>query len=180
MNRQSVRRVCASVLAAAGVGTAMVAGGGAVANAQPAPPTSTTMTCSSANPLFWAPSFTWTVTASSGESLPPGGAGLEPAILLSGNNELPAPPAGLLPSIGPNWYGTRVLVDWHNSTTGASGSSVSDEAAWQQKPGIPINRTWTGTGTVSFTVTVQTGAGWWFVNPQNAVCQGTISVVPGR
>lgn len=109
-----------------------------------------------------------------------GGSVLEPAILLSGGNELPTPPGGLIPSIGINWYGTRVSVDWHNTTTGATGHSVSDEAAWQQNPGIPINRTWTGTGTVSFTVTVQTGAGWWFVNSQNAVCQGTISVVPGR
>ncbi|WP_433605525.1 hypothetical protein [Prescottella agglutinans] len=180
MSNQSARRAGAAAMAAVGLGTAIVAAGGAVASAQSAPPTSTTMTCSSANPLFWAPAFTWTVTAASGESLRPGGAALEPAILLSGGNELPAPPGGLLPSIGPNWYGTRVSVDWHNTTTGASGRSVSDEAAWQQKPGIPINRTWTGTGTVDFTVSVQTGAGWWFVNPQNAVCRGTISVVPGQ
>ncbi|GAA4479161.1 hypothetical protein GCM10023094_23880 [Rhodococcus olei] len=177
MGSQLVRRAGAAVLAAAGVGTAVMAGGGAVANADPAPPTSTTMTCSSANPLFWAPSFTWNVRADSGESLRPGGTELEPSILLSGGNELPTPPGGLIPSIGPNWYGTRVLVDWHNATTGQSGRSTSDEAAWQQKPGIPVNRTWAGTGTVSFTVTVQTGAGWWFVNPQNAVCTGTISVV---
>ncbi|MDH6283172.1 hypothetical protein [Prescottella agglutinans] len=180
MTNQSARRAGAAAIAVVGLGTAVVTGGGAVASAQPAPPTSTTMTCSSANPLFWAPSFTWTVTAASGESLRPGGSALEPAILLSGGNELPAPPGGLLPSIGPNWYGTRVSVDWHNTTTGASGRSVSDEAAWQQRPGIPINRTWTGTGTVDFTVTAQTGAAWWFVNPQNAVCRGTISVVPGR
>lgn len=173
MSRRSVRRGCASVLAAAGVGAAMVAGGG-VASAEP--PTSTTMTCSSANPLFWAPPFTWTVTAGSGESRPPGGE-LEPALLLSGNNDLPTPPGGLVPSIGPNWYGTRVLVDWHNVTTGHSGQSVSDEEAWKQKPGIPVNRTWTGTGTVDFTVTVQTGAGWWFVNPQNAVCRGSVTIV---
>lgn len=180
MSNQRVRRACAAALAVGGLATATAVSGGAVANAQPAPPTSTTMTCGSANPLFWAPAFTWTVTASSGESLPPGGSALEPAILLSGNNELPAPPGGLIPSIGPNWYGTRVLVDWTNTTTGATGHSVSDEAAWLQKPSIPINRTWTGTGAVSFTVTVETGAGWWFVNPQRAVCQGTISVVPGR
>ncbi|MFF0816834.1 hypothetical protein ACFYVR_17020 [Rhodococcus sp. NPDC003318] len=180
MSNRMVSRACATAFAAGGVAVATLTGGAAVANAQPAPPTSTTMTCGSANPLFWAPRFTWTVTASSGESLPPGGAGLEPAILLSGNNELPAPPGGLIPSIGLNWYGSRVLVDWTNTTTGASGHSVSDEAAWQQKPGIPINRTWTGTGAVSFTVTVETGAGWWFVNTQRAVCTGTISVVPGR
>ncbi|MFE3290496.1 hypothetical protein [Rhodococcus sp. NPDC059234] len=180
MSKLMLRRVSAAALATVGLGTAVATGGGAVASAQPAPPTSTTMTCSSANPLFWAPSFTWNVNAASGESLRPGGSGLEPAILLSGGNELPAPPGGLLPSIGINWYGTRVLVDWHNTTTGATGHSVSDEAALQQKPGIPINRTWTGTGTVDFTVTVQTGGGWWFVNPQNAVCKGTISVVPGR
>jgi hypothetical protein len=151
----------------------MLVGGSGVASAAP---TSTTMTCSSANPLFWAPPFTWTVHASSGESRPEGGE-LEPAILLSGDNELPTPPGGLLPSIGINWYGTQVLVDWHNRNTGESGRSVSDQAAWNQKPGIPINRTWTGTGTVDFTVTLQTGAGWWFINPQNAVCQGTIDVV---
>ncbi|CAM2888193.1 Secreted protein [Prescottella defluvii] len=180
MSRQLIRRGGAAALVTAGLGTAVVVGGGPVASAQPAPPTSTTMTCGSANPLFWAPAFTWTVHAASGESLRPGAAALEPSILLSGGNELPAPPAGLLPSLGPNWYGTRVSVDWHNLTTGASGRSVSEETAWQQKPGIPINRTWTGTGTVSFTVTVETGAGWRFVNPQNAVCQGTISVVPGR
>ncbi|ANS30981.1 hypothetical protein ACVH9Z_36030 [Rhodococcus opacus] len=180
MNKQLGRRVCAAALTAVGLGTAVATGGGAVASAQPAPPTSTTMTCSSANPLVWAPPFTWTINAASGESLRPGGSALEPAILLSGGNELPTPPGGLIPSIGVNWYGTRVSVDWHNTTTGATGHSVSDEAAWQQKPGIPINRTWTGTGTVAFTVTVQTGAGWWFVNSQNAVCQGTISVVPGR
>ncbi|WP_009475720.1 hypothetical protein [Rhodococcus sp. JVH1] len=180
MNKQLGRRVCAAALTAVGLGTAVATGGGAVASAQPAPPTSTTMTCSSANPLVWAPPFTWTINAASGESLRPGGSALEPAILLSGGNELPTPPGGLIPSIGVNWYGTRASVDWHNTTTGATGHSVSDEAAWQQKPGIPINRTWTGTGTVAFTVTVQTGAGWWFVNSQNAVCQGTISVVPGR
>ena len=174
----SIGRTCAATLAAVGICAATVVTGGAVASAEPPPPTSTTMTCASANPLFWAPSFTWTVTASSGESLRPGAAALEPAILLSGGNELPAPPPGLLPSIGPNWYGSRVVVDWNNTTTGQSGRSTSDEAAWQQKPGIPINRTWTGTGAVAFTGTVQTGAGWWFVNPQSAVCKGTISVVP--
>ncbi|UYP20164.1 hypothetical protein OED52_06375 [Rhodococcus sp. Z13] len=158
---------------AGAVATAVIGMGGGVASAAP---TSTTMHCSSQNPLFWAPPFTWTVTASSGESRPPGGE-LEPAILLSGGNELPAPPAGLFPSLGLDWYGTQVLVDWHNRTTGESGRSVSDQAAWQQKPGIPVNRTWTGTGTVDFTVTVQTGGGWWFVNTQNAVCQGTIDVV---
>lgn len=179
MNTHVMRRAAAATLVTAGLGTATVTGGGALASADPAPPTSTTMTCSSANPLFWAPSFTWNVQASSGESRPPGGE-LEPSILLSGGNELPVPPGGLIPSIGPNWYGTRVLVDWHNTTTGASGHSVSDAAAWQQAPGIPINRTWAGTGTVDVTVTVQTGAGWWFVNPQNAVCTGTLTVVPGR
>ncbi|MGW6693849.1 hypothetical protein ACWF62_08740 [Rhodococcus sp. NPDC054953] len=178
MSTRLVRRAAAAAAVTAGLATATVVGGVGVAAADPAP-TSTTMTCSSANPLFWAPPFTWTVHAASGESRPPGGE-LEPAILLSGGNELPTPPGGLIPSIGPNWYGTRVLVDWRNTTTGASGRSVSDEAAWQQKPGIPINRTWTGVGTVDFTVTVQTGAGWWFVNPQNAVCTGTIAVVPGR
>ncbi|TJZ75977.1 hypothetical protein FCG67_18310 [Rhodococcus oryzae] len=180
MSNKLVRRGCAATLAAVGLGSAVMTGGGAVANAQPAPPTSTTMTCGSLNPLFWAPSFTWTVHASSGESLRPGGSALEPAILLSGGNELPAPPPGLLPSFGVNWYGTRVLVDWTNKTTGATGHSVSDETALQQKPGIPINRTWTGTGAVDFTVTVETGGGWRFINTQKAVCKGTISVVPGR
>ncbi|WP_245816464.1 hypothetical protein [Rhodococcus maanshanensis] len=71
-----------------------------------------------------------------------------------------------------------MLVDWHNTTTGATGRSVSDETAFQQYPGIPINRTWTGTGAVDFTVTVETGAGLRFINPQKAVCKGTISVVP--
>ncbi|SEL54528.1 hypothetical protein [Rhodococcus maanshanensis] len=178
MSNQLLRRGCAATLAAVGLSTAVVTGGGAVANAQPAPPTSTNMTCGSANPLFWAPSFTWTIRASSGASLRPGADALEPAILLSGGNELPVPPGGLIPSIGVNWYGTRVLVDWHNTTTGATGRSVSDETAFQQYPGIPINRTWTGTGAVDFTVTVETGAGLRFINPQKAVCKGTISVVP--
>jgi hypothetical protein len=102
---------------------------------------------------------------------------LEPSLLLSGGNDLPYPPGGLIPSIGPNWYGTQVLVDWTNTTSGESGRSVSDQAAWNQNPGIPINRTFPGTGTVDFTVTVQTGGGWWFINTQNAVCQGTIDVV---
>jgi len=168
-------RIFAVVLAALGLSAAAATGGAGIANAQP---TSTTMVCSSLNPLFWAPSFTWTITAASGASLPPGGAALQPSILLSGNNELPAPPSGLFPSIGPNWYGTRLFVDWTNRTTGGTGRSFSDEVAWQQKPSIPINRTWAGTGAVDFTVTVQTGAGWWFVNPQTAVCRGTITVVP--
>ncbi|NLU84993.1 hypothetical protein [Rhodococcus sp. HNM0569] len=176
MGKQFWRRAGASVLAVAGVGAATVAGGGAVAQAQPAP-TSTTVTCSSANPLAWAPSFTWTIRASSGASLPPGGDSLVPSLLLSGNNELPDPPGGLFPSIGPNWYGTRVLVDWTNRNTGESGRSVSDEEAWKQKPSIPVNRTFAGTGTVDFTVTVQTGAAWWFVNHQDAVCQGTVEIV---
>lgn len=170
-----VRRTIAAALATAGMSTALVVGGGAVATAEP---TSTTMTCSSLNPLFWAPAFTWTVTASSGASLPPGGANLEPSLLLSGNNELPAPPAGLLPALGVNWYGNRVLVDWHNRDTGGSGRSVSEESAWLQKPSIPVNRTWTGVGVVDFTVTVQTGGGWWWINPQNAVCTGTVQIVP--
>jgi hypothetical protein len=176
MGRRTIRHTGASILAAAGVATALAVGGGGVANAA----TSTTMTCGSANPLPWAPPFTWTVTAGSGESLPPNGDALVPSLLLSGGNELPAPPGGLIPSIGPNWYGTQVLVDWHNNTTGESGRSVSDQAAWLQKPGIPINRTFTGVGNVDFTVTVQTGGGWWFLNTQNAVCRGNIDIVPGR
>ncbi|ONM50024.1 hypothetical protein B0T44_14390 [Nocardia donostiensis] len=149
----------------------------APANAQPSPPSSTTMTCGSANPLLWAPPFTWNIRASSGASRPPGGV-LEPAILLGGGTELPGLPASLFPIFGINWYGTRVLVDWHNQTTGTTGHSVSDEAVLRPSPDIPINRTWTGVGTVSFTVTVQTGAGWWFINTQTAVCRGTISVHP--
>lgn len=172
---RKLRRTTAAIGAAVGLSTALMLGTAGPAAAQP---TSTDMTCSSTNPLFWAPSFTWGIQAGSGESIPPGGDALEPALLLSGGNELPAPAPGLLPSIGINWYGTRVIVDWHNTTTGESGQSISDEANWQQKPGIPVNRTHTGTGTVDFTVTAQTGAGWWFVNPQNAVCSGTISVVP--
>lgn len=173
-----MRRACAATFAAVGLGAVAVSGGGAVAGAQPAPPTSTDMTCSSANPLFWASPFTWNIRASSGHSVPPGGSVLEPALLLSGGNELPRPPGGLIPSIGVNWYGTQVTVDWRNTTTGASGRSVSDQEAWKQVPGIPVNRTMTGPGAVSFTVTTHTGAGWWFVNPQSAVCQGTISVLP--
>ena len=172
MNVRALRRVGTAALTAGAVGAAMIAAGG-VAQAAP---TSTTMTCSSANPLFWAPPFTWTVTASSGESAPPGGE-LEPALHLFGGNELPVPPGGMIPSIGINWYGTQVLVDWHNRNTGESGRSVSDQEAWQQHPRIPVNRSWTGPGTVDFTVTLQTGAGWWFVNTQNAVCKGTIDVV---
>ncbi|TCN48187.1 hypothetical protein EV641_118111 [Rhodococcus sp. SMB37] len=174
MSKRTMRRTGASALAAIGMGAAMVAAGGGVATAAP---TSTDMTCTSANPLPWAPSFTWNIRAGSGESIPPGGDVLEPALLLSGGNDLPYPPGGLIPSIGPNWYGTQVLVDWTNTTTGESGRSVSDQAAWNQNPGIPINRTFPGTGTVDFTVTVQTGGGWWFINTQNAVCQGTIDVV---
>lgn len=175
MGNRRIRRTGAAVLGAAALSTSIMVGGGAVANAEPS---TTTMTCSSNNPLFWAPPFTWTVTASSGASLRPGGAALEPSLLLSGGNELPAPPSGLIPSIGPNWYGNRVLVDWTNRDTKESGRSVSDETAWLQKPSIPINRTWTGTGVVDFTVTVQTGGAWWFVNPQNAVCKGTVSILP--
>ncbi|MGW0182607.1 hypothetical protein [Nocardia sp. NPDC003345] len=155
---------------------ALVTAGAGPATAQPAP--STDMTCGSANPLPWAPPFTWSVRASSGASLPPGGAALEPSLLLSGNNSLPNPPASLFPVFGTTPYGTRVRVDWHNETTGASGSSTSDEETLRQKPGIPVNRTWTGVGTVSFTVTTETGGGWWFVNTQRAVCRGTISVLP--
>lgn len=175
MGTRTVRRTGASIVAAAGVAAATIVGGGVAGAA-----TSTTMTCGSANPLPWAPAFTWTVTAGSGESLPPNGDALVPSLLLSGGNDLPAPPPGLIPSIGPNWYGTQVLVDWHNNTTGESGRSVSDPAAWQQQPGIPINRTFTGVGNVDFTVTAQTGAGWWFLNTQNAVCTGNIDIVPGR
>lgn len=175
-----IHRILTAALASIGLTSVMLVAGTGSATAQPAPPTSTDMTCTSTNPLFWAPSFTWQVRAGSGESLPEGGAGLEPALLLSGFNDLPVPPGGLIPSIGINWYGNRVLVDWHNHTTGASGHSVSDEVFLRQNPDIPINRTFTGTGTVSFTVTLQTGAGFWFINPQNATCQGQISVVPGR
>lgn len=175
-----IHRILTAALASIGLTSVMLVAGTGAASAQPAPPTSTDMTCTSANPLFWAPPFTWQVRAGSGESLPEGGSGLEPSLLLSGFNDLPVPPGGLIPSIGVNWYGNRVLVDWHNLTTGATGSSVSDEVFLRQNPSIPINRTFTGVGTVSFTVTLQTGAGFWFVNPQNAICQGEISVVPGR
>lgn len=174
MSKRNKRRMGASALTAAGLGAAMLVGGGGVANAAP---TSTDMTCTSANPLPWSPSFTWFVRAGSGESLPPGGNDLVPSLLLSGGNDLPRPTGGILSSIGPNWYGTQVLVDWTNRNTGESGRSVSDQAAWSPNPGIPINRTFTGTGTVDFTVTVQTGGGWWFVNTKNAVCQGTIDIV---
>ncbi|MFD3812016.1 hypothetical protein [Rhodococcus sp. NPDC058639] len=170
MAERTFRRACASVLTAAGMGIALTVGGGGAAHAAP---TSTTMTCASANPLFWAPPFTWTVTASSGESRPGGVGEFQPSILLSGHNDLPDPTG----SIGPNWYGTQVLVDWHNTTTGQSGRSVSDQEAWKQNPRVPSNRAITGAGTVDFTVTLQTGAGWWFVNSQNAVCQGTIDVI---
>lgn len=172
MSKRTIRRAGTAALAAGALAAAMIGAGGAAQAA----PTSTTMTCGSLNPLFWQPSFTWDIRAASGWSAPPDGP-LEPAILLSGGNELPVPPGGLLPSIGVNWYGTQVLVDWHNRTTGQSGRSVSNQEAWQQHPRIPINRTWSGTGTVDITVTVQTGAGWWFVNTQNAVCRGTIDVV---
>lgn len=169
-----VRRTTAAIGAALGLSAALLVGTAGQATAQP---TSTGMTCTSGNPLFWAPGFTWNIHAGSGESIRPGGDVLEPALLLSGDNDLPAPPSGLLPSIGLNWYGSRVIVDWHNTTTGESGQSISDEANWQQKPGIPINRTHTGVGTVDFTVTAQTGAGWWFLNTQNAVCTGKIAIV---
>lgn len=172
-------RIRAAVLIAAGVFSTLLSGGAGVAGAAPAAPTWTDMSCSSANPLLWAPPFTWGIRAGSGESVPPGGSALEPSLLLSGGNDLPAPPPGLFPFIGPNWYGNRVVVDWHNLSTGAAGTSVSDETAWTQKADVPINRAFTGVGTVAFTVTLQTGAGWWFVNPQNAVCRGQISVVPG-
>lgn len=175
MAERTFRRVGAAAVTAAGMGVAMTVGGVGAAHAAP---TSTTMTCGSANPLFWAPPFTWTVTASSGASRPGGEGEFLPSLLLSGNNDLPTPPGGLIPSIGPNWYGTQVLVDWHNTSTGQSGRSVSDQEAWKQKPSVPVNRTLTGSGTINFTVTLQTGAGWWFVNPQNAVCQGTIDVLP--
>ena len=165
--------VAAPTVALAAVATMGVAAG--AASAAPAP--STDISCGSANPLPWAPPFTWRIHADSGESVPPGGSTLQPSLLLSGGNELPRPQGF---SFGPNWYGTQVLVDWRNETTGASGRSVSDQEAWAQAPGIPVNRTFTGVGTVSFTVTVQTGAGWWFVNTQNAICKGEISVVPGR
>ncbi|MFD1811060.1 hypothetical protein [Rhodococcus gannanensis] len=175
MGNRTIRRIGAAMLATIGLSAAAATGGGAVANAEP---TSTTMTCSSLNPLFWAPAFTWSVNASTGASLPPGGDRLEPSLLLSGNNELPAPPGGLFPALGVNWYGNRVLVDWTNRDTGQSGRSVSDESALLQKPSIPVNRTWTGVGVVDFTVTIQTGGGWWFVNAQNAVCRGTVSILP--
>ncbi|MFR9749828.1 hypothetical protein ACL02S_02190 [Nocardia sp. 004] len=167
-----------SPFAAVLVSAALSTGGAAPAAADPAPPQSTVMTCGSNNPLPWAPAFTWTIGAGSGASRPDGASTLQPSILLRGGNELPAPPPGLIPAFGINWYGTRVVVDWHNQTTGASGTSVSDTEFLQQKPGIPINRTLTGVGTVSFTVKVDTGMGWWFINSQTAVCRGTISVLP--
>ncbi|WP_280426086.1 hypothetical protein [Nocardia carnea] len=162
----------ATALAAA---TALLTAGAGTAAAQP--PSSTDMTCASANPLAWAPSFTWHIRASSGASRPPGGE-LEPALLLSGGNDLPNPPASLFPIPTTTPYGTQVQVDWHNETTGASGTSVSDEEMLKGKPGIPVNRTWTGVGTVAFTVTARTGGGWWWLNTQTAVCRGTISVLP--
>ncbi len=117
MGRRTIRRTGASILAAAGVATALVVGAGGVANAA----TSTTMTCGSANRCRGR-CIHLDDQAGSGESLPPNGDALVPSLLLSGGNELPAPPPGLFPSIGPpNWYGTQVLVDWHNNTTGESG-----------------------------------------------------------
>ena len=168
-------------VSAAGVPIAAVAAVAAlnVATAAPAaaaPPQSIGMQCGSANPLFWAPSFTWNINAGSGASEPEGKRGLEPSLLLAGGNDLPYPVSGT--SFGPNWYGTQVQLDWHNETTGASGHSTSNQDAWKQNPSIPYNHAFPGVGTVSFTVTIQTGGGWWFVNTQNAVCKGTVSVVP--
>lgn len=88
MSRRTMRRRGTSALAAIGMGAAMVAAGSGVATAAP---TSTDMTCTSANPLPWAPPFTWNVRAGSGESIPPGGDVLEPSLLLSGGNDLPYP-----------------------------------------------------------------------------------------
>ncbi len=168
---RTVVTAIAPVLLAAG----LVVGGSGPAAAEP---TSTGMSCGSANPLPWAPAFTWRIGAASGASRDDVNKPLQPSLLLSGGNELPVPPGGLIPSIGINWYGTRVQVDWHNRNTGASGRSFSDEARFTQHPVIPVNRTFTGSGTVDFTVTVSTGAGLWFINTQNAVCRGTISVKP--
>ncbi|MEV0107533.1 hypothetical protein AB0H42_14465 [Nocardia sp. NPDC050799] len=161
-----------AVLAAA----ALITAGAGTAAAQPAP--STNMTCGSANPLPWAPPFTWQIRAASGASQPPGGTVLEPSLLLSGGNDLPNPPASMFPIFGTTPYGTRVQLDWHNETTGASGTAFSDEEMLKQKPSIPVNRAWPGVGTVSFTVTTQTGAGWWFLNTRSAVCRGTVSILP--
>ncbi|WP_328387229.1 hypothetical protein [Nocardia sp. NBC_00416] len=162
----------AAVLAAA----ALVTAGAGAAAAQPG--AYTDMTCGSANPLPWAPPFTWNIRASSGASLPPGGAALEPSLLLSGGNDLPNPPASLFPIFGATPYGTRVQLDWHNETTGVSGTAFSDEETLKQKPGVPVNRAWTGVGTVAFTVTTRTGGGWWFVNTRTSVCRGVVSVHP--
>lgn len=97
--------------------------------------------------------------------------------LLSGDNSLPNPPAGLIPSIGPNWYGTRVVIDWNNVTTRKSGRAVSETNALLQKPSIPVNRAFTGKGRVAFTATIETGGGVWWLNTQRAVCRGTLDIV---
>lgn len=172
MTRRFVTAVMSPVAAVAAV-AAMSTATAAPASAAPAPWTD--MSCGSANPLVWAPAFTWRIHAGTGGHEPKGKYGMEPALMLAGGNELPRPQSF---SIGPNWYGNQVLVDWTNETTGVSGRSVSDQSALQQAPGIPINGTNTGVGTVAFTITIQTGAGWWFLNTQNAVCRGTISVLP--
>ena len=169
-------RAGAAVVAGAAViatGVSVVAGGEASA----APKTNVGLSCGSANPLAWAPRFTWRINAGSGESLPPGGNVLVPALLLSGDNSLPNPPAGLLPSIGPNWYGTRVVIDWNNTTTKKSGRAVSDTNALVQKPSIPVNRAFTGKGRVNFTATIETGGAFWWLNTQRAVCRGSVDIV---
>lgn len=172
--RQFVTAVLAPATAVLAAGTLLTAGAGTAA----AQPSSVGMSCGSANPLPWAPPFTWQIHAASGASQPPGGSALEPSLLLSGNNDLPDPPASLFPILTTTPYGTRVQVDWHNETTGASGTSVSDEEMLKGKPGIPVNRTFTGVGTVAFTVTVRTGGGWWWLNTQTAVCRGTVAIRP--
>ncbi len=169
-------RAGAAVVAGASViatGVSVVAGGEASA----APKTDVGLSCGSANPLAWAPRFTWRINAGSGEALPPGGSKLVPALLLSGDNSLPNPPAGLLPSIGPNWYGTRVVIDWNNTTTKKSGRAVSDTNALVQKPSIPVNRAFTGKGRVNFTATIETGGAFWWLNTQRAVCRGSVDIV---
>lgn len=174
MPRKLVTAVMSPIVAVAVAAVAALSTAGA-ATAAAAPPSSVTMSCGSANPLFWAPSFTWNLIAVSGASRPDGNSEFQPSLGLAGGNELPYPQGF---SIGTAWYGTQVVIDWHNETTGKSGRAVSDQQALQQNPGIPVNSVTPGVGTVNFTATVQTGAGWWFVNTQNAVCKGSISIVP--
>ena len=133
----------------------------------------TTVTCHSENPYPWMPAFNYVLTVGTAfETYPP--APTQPLMFIDGlsdNRDLMAIPQ-LDPFVS---YDVSTKVDWHNTTTGQSGSTTVDQSFRIPHAGASMQ---TGAGHVEFTSTQTTGAIRPFINSKVSVCKGATEVLP--